>query len=72
MITMSQAMIKQTAEQKKREQILDEDWISDIAFVFNNIHSCEELTEIWDEKWMQCPHCGASVSETGIVIHVKQ
>ena len=64
--------MKQTAEQKKREQLLDENWIDDVAFVFTNIHNCEELEEIWNDWWPQCPLCGAEVKENGIVEHRKQ
>ena len=62
----------QTAQQKKREQILDLDWIEDIAFVFANIHSCEELEGCWNNRWLNCPCCGAEVKPDGTIIHRMQ
>lgn len=65
-------LVNQTAEQKKRERLLDEDWIEDLAFVFTNIHSCEELEHIWNDWWNQCPLCGAEVKKDGTIVHIKQ
>lgn len=63
---------KQTSEQKKREKYLDEDWMSDVAYVFHHFESCKELEDIWSSDWRQCPMCGADVKDNGTITHVKQ
>lgn len=70
-------MIKQTAEQKKREELLDKDWVEDIVFVHHNIHSCAEIDtmiELSDMSidWRSCPICSAEVKEDGTIEHSVQ
>ena len=66
----------QTAQQKKREEILDKEWIEDLVFVHKNIHSCDEvdtMLEVGDFSWWpQCPNCGAERKEDGTITHRMQ
>jgi hypothetical protein len=49
-----------------------DDWFEDLAYVFINVESCDELEEIWDDSWPMCPLCGAMPNENGLIKHNKQ
>lgn len=69
--------MKQTAEQKKRERLLDQEWIEDLVFVHHNIHSCAEIDQMielsqGEMNWQACPVCGAEIKEDGSINHRMQ
>lgn len=65
----------QTAQQKKREQVLDKEWVEDLVWVHQNIHDCDEIDFLLEKEkawWNLCPLCGATIKDDGSVEHRKQ
>lgn len=48
---------------------LYEDMASEIAYLFQVIHSCDEAIEMWHPDWAKCPICGAEINEEGYIMH---